>query len=216
MIEQLQKLIIRTFTTLGCLCIVSGLALPKLIKFEHNDVVKLDVSQKQVTNVKSNEIKLKDVTIELGSSLSSDSHDYLKNPNDIQESIIKQLKLDISSVNIKEEGTYNYTITYNKKIYNGFVTVIPKALPKIDNISLNELSFEVNEQLPKEISFYIKDKLPAEVLSAARLDLSNVNISIPGKYLYSISYNKNLYTSTITIYEPKLSKDNSVNTKKEN
>lgn len=208
MTEQLRKLVVGTFSSLGFLCIISGVAMPNIIKFENNTVVKLSVSQKQVTSVKNNEIKLATLKLEIGQILSTDSHDYLANPNDIEESIIKRLKLDTSLVNTNEVGSYVYTITYNKKIYNGTIVIVPKELPKIDNITLKQLSFEVNSELPKDIKSYIVDDLPEEVLSAIRLDLSNVNPYIPGKYLYSISYNRNLYTNTITIYEPKLPKTN--------
>ena len=76
MTEQLHKLVIGTFTVLGCLCIISGISIPHMIKFEKDSVVKLNVTQKQVTNVKNNEIKLKDIQLEIGKSLSTDCHDY--------------------------------------------------------------------------------------------------------------------------------------------
>ena len=41
------------------------------------------------------------------------------------------------------------------------------------------------------------------MVAAVRLDISNVDVTKPGRYLYSISYNGKLYTNTITIYEPK-------------
>ncbi len=207
MTEQLHKLVIGTFTVLGCLCIISGISIPHMIKFEKDSVVKLNVTQKQVTNVKNNEIKLKDIQLEIGKSLSTDCHDYLVDPNNIEESIIKQLKLNISKVNINEEGNYTYSITYNKKIYNGSITITPKPLPNVDSITLNALSLEVGSTLPTNIETYVQEKLAPEVLAAIKLDISNVNPTIPGRYLYSISYNKMLYTSTITIYEPQLTKD---------
>jgi len=40
-------------------------------------------------------------------------------------------------------------------------------------------------------------------MKAIRLDTSNVDILKPGSYLYSVSYNGKLYTSTVTVYEPK-------------
>lgn len=207
MTKKLKNIVVTTLSTLGCLCIMSGIAMPKLIKFENNSVVKLEVTKKQVTHTKSNEIKLQDLKLEVGKTLSTDAHDYLKNPTDIDESIINKLKLDTSSINTNEIGNYIYTITYNKKIYNGSIYILPKALPNIDTITLNSLSFETGSSLPTNVSNYIKEKLPPEVLSAIRLDISNVDPSTPGNYLYSISYNKQLYTNTITIFEPKLTKD---------
>lgn len=216
MTNQLKKMVVGTLSSLGCLCIISGILMPNIVKFESNSIVKLEVTQKQVTNAKNNEIRLQDIQLEIGNILSTNSHDYLKNPRDIEESIISKLKLDTSSVNINEVGNYTYTITYNKKIYNGMVSIIPKALPNVDNITLYNLSFEVGTELPKNITDYIKENLPQEVLSAIRLDISNVDPSTPGNYLYSISYNGKLYTNKITIFEPKLTKDVTTKTQKEN
>lgn len=216
MTNQLKKLVVGTLSSLGCLCIISGIIMPNIVQFERNSIVKLDVTQKQVTNAKNNEIRLKDIQLEIGNILSTDSHDYLINPRDIEESIINKLRLDTSSVNINQVGNYTYTITYNKKIYNGMVSIIPKALPNVDNITLNNLSFEVGQELPKNVTDYIKESLPPEVLAAIRLDISNVDSSTPGNYLYSISYNGKLYTNKITIFEPKLTKDVTTKTQKQN
>lgn len=213
--DNLNKLISGTLASLGILCIVSGMAMPNLVKFENNNVGKLEVNQKQVTNAKTNEIKLRDINIEVGSTLSTNTADYLLNPGDIDESIINRLNLDISNVNNNSVGSYTYTITYNKKIYNGLVIVNEKPLPNVDSITLNSLSVEVNKELPKDINVYIKENLPVEVTSAIRLDISNVKTDTPGNYLYSISYNGKLYTNTITIYEPQIVTDTQA-TKKEN
>lgn len=215
MMNNLNKLVSGTLASLGILCIASGVAMPNLIKFENSNIGKLEVNQKQVTTAKSNEIKLKDINIEVGTALSTNTSDYLLNPNDIDDSIINRLNLDISNVNNNNVGNYTYTITYNKKIYNGSITVNEKPLPNVDNITLNSLSSEVNKELPKDINMYIKENLPIEVTSAIRLDISNVKIDTPGNYLYSISYNGKLYTNTITIYEPQIVKDTAT-TKKEN
>ena len=158
---------------------------------------------------------MNNLNIEVGSTLSTNTADYLLNPEDIDESIINRLNLDISNVNNNSVGSYTYTITYNKKIYNGSVIVNEKPLPNVDSITLNSLSIEVNKELPKDINVYIKESLPIEVTSAIRLDISNVKTDIPGNYLYSISYNGKLYTNTITIYEPQIIKDTQT-TKKEN
>lgn len=223
--NNLRYLMVGTYSFLGCLCIISGLTMPHFAKSETSEVVKLSVTQKKVANCKSNEIKLKDISLEVTSSLSTDSHDYLSNPNDIEESIIKRLKLDTSNVNTNEVGTYTYTITYNKKIYNGTVVVKQKALPQVDVMTLNALSYEVNTTLPTDISNYVKENLSDEVKAGINIDLSNVDISKPGSYLYSISYNGKLYTNTITIYEPKSgtdiitnknNKDSNIENKKDN
>lgn len=195
---------VSSFAFLGVLCITSGLAMPHLIKIETNEVVKLNVTQKKVSKCKSNEIKLKDVSLEISSSLSANPYDFLVNPDDIDDSIINMMKLDTSNVNIGQIGNYTYTITYKKKIYNGTVVVKSKPLPQIDNINLKSLSFEVGTKLSTDKSTYITETLAPEVINAINLDISGVDITKPGNYLYSITYNGKLYTNTITIYEPKL------------
>lgn len=204
--KRINNLVIGTFTFLGFLCIISGIAMPDIIKFEKTAVGKLEVRQQRVTNAKNNEIKLKDIVIEADSSLSTYTKDYLLESENIENSVIAQLKLDTSKVNINAAGTYVYTITYHKKIYNGNIIVNPKALPNIDHMTLNSLSYEIGTELSTDLSVYIKEELTDEVKNATRIDLSNVDPKKAGVYLYSISYNGKFYTNTITIYEPQLTK----------
>lgn len=219
MTNNLRNFVVGTFSFLGVLSITSGISMPYLAKAtEKSSVTKLSVTQRKVTNAKSNEIKLKDVKIEVNQLLSLNTVDYLANPDDIEDSIVKRLKLDTSNVNTNQVGNYSFTITYNKKIYNGTVMVINKPLPQVSTMTLNSLSFEVGSNLPVDVSSYIKEQLSDEVKAAIILDTSNVDTNKPGSYLYSVSYNGKLYTNTITIYEPKfgVSTDNSLtNTNKE-
>lgn len=219
MTNNLRNFVVGTFSFLGVLCITSGVSMPYLAKAtEKSSVTKLSVTQRKVTNAKSNEIKLKDVKIEVNQLLSLNTADYLANPGDIEDSIVKRLKLDTSNVNTNQVGNYSFTITYNKKIYNGTIMVVNKPLPQVSTMTLNSLSFEVGSSLPVDVSSYIKEQLSDEVKAAIILDTSNVDTNKPGSYLYSVSYNGKLYTNTITIYEPKfgVSTDNSLtNTNKE-
>lgn len=213
MTNNLRNFVVGTFSFLGVLSITSGISMPYLAKAtEKSSVTKLSVTQRKVTNAKSNEIKLKDVKIEVNQLLSLNTVDYLANPDDIEDSIVKRLKLDTSNVNTNQVGNYSFTITYNKKIYNGTVMVINKPLPQVSTMTLNSLSFEVGSNLPVDVSSYIKEQLSDEVKAAIILDTSNVDTNKPGSYLYSVSYNGKLYTNTITIYEPKfgVSTDNSL------
>ena len=119
MTNNLRNFVVGTFSFLGVLCITSGVSMPYLAKAtEKSSVTKLSVTQRKVTNAKSNEIKLKDVKIEVNQLLSLNTADYLANPDDIEDSIVKRLKLDTSNVNTNQVGNYSFTITYNKKIYN--------------------------------------------------------------------------------------------------
>ena len=213
--DKTNRFVIGTFTILGALCITSGLIMPNMIKFEESNVGKLQVNQVRISDFKNNEIKLKDVELEVNNTLSVDVRDYLANPEDIDDIVIKRLKLDTSNVNINEIGSYNFTITYNKKIYNGTVNIKAKPLPNIDTMTLKSLSYEINSTLSNDVSLYIQEALSDEVKAAIKLDLSNVDITKAGVYLYSISYNGKFYTNTITIYEPKANKTLNTNTKVE-
>lgn len=214
--NNLRYFTVLSFTFLGCLCICSGIAMPKIINFETNDVVKLSVTQKKVSKCKSNEIKLKEISIEVEQPLSANTKDYLTTPDDIDEGIINRLKLDTSNVNVNNVGSYTYTITYNKKIYNGTVNITPKPLPNVESMTLNKLSIELGKDLPKDVKSYLVEALSDEVVNAIRLDTSNVNTQKPGSYLYSISYNGKLYTSTVTVYEPQLRNEDSTADKEKN
>ncbi len=201
--DKTNRFVIGTFTILGALCITSGLVMPNMVKFEKSNVGKLEVNQVRISNYKNNEIKLKEITLEINNTLSADVKDYLANPNDIDDIVINRLKLDTSNVNVNEIGSYNFTITYNKKIYNGTVNVVAKPLPNVEVMTLKSLSYEINSTLSNDVSLYIQEELTDEIKSAVKLDLSNVDTKTAGVYLYSISYNGKFYTNTITIYEPK-------------
>ena len=83
----------------------------------------LNVEEKRISQAqaKTNEIKLKDIEIEINNPISMNIEDYLENINNIEMSVLKLLKLDTSLVNITQAGTYQYTITYNKKKYIGVI-----------------------------------------------------------------------------------------------
>lgn len=203
--HNLEQIMSGTFAILGVMCISSGFALSQseVPKADvTSQVTKLTVTQKRVANIKNNEILLKDITLEINGSLSTNVKEYLKNPNSIETSIIKKLKLDTSNVNTAEAGKYKYTIKYKKKIYTGNVEVKDK-IDAVETITLKELSLELGTTLSKDLSTYIKETLTDEVKNAIKLDLSKVDTSKAGNYLYYVNYNGKLYTSNITIYEPK-------------
>lgn len=202
--SKINNIVAGTFAVLGIFSISCGLILPGTTRFESTDTGKLEVLQERVAEIKTNEIKLKDITIDINNYLSTNVSDYLEDPNNIDDNLLKTLKLDTSNVNINVANTYKYTITCNKKIYTGTITVNEKKLPVVQSMTLNQLSYELNTTLPTDISTYIKEQLTDEVKQAIRIDLSNVNTTKAGIYLYSVSYNGNFYTSTITIYEPRV------------
>lgn len=161
----------------------------------------LQITQKRVITQKTNEIKLKDIEIEINTPLSVSVKDYLENIDKIDLSIIKELKLDISSIKINEAGTYKYTVTYNKKKYIGYCVIKEKELPNVE-ITLKSLKLEVGSPISTDLTAYIKETLTDEVKANITIDLSKVSTNEAGIYQYTITYKGKLYTGTIEVYQP--------------
>ena len=64
------------------------------IEVEHKYTI--DITQNKVAESKTNEIKLKDIKLEVNNPLSVDVKDYLENTDKIETNIINALKLDTS------------------------------------------------------------------------------------------------------------------------
>lgn len=197
------KIIALAMTSWGILLTGSGITMQLMTPKQTKTVTpEIKISQRKVEKTKSNEIKLKDITLEVNQPLSLNIKDYLTNPNDIENKIIKQLKLDTSMVNTNQAGTYTYTISYKKKKYNGTLLITEKPLPVVERMTLKTLNLKIGSTLSTDIKTYITENVPEEVIANIKLDLSNVNTSTTGNYQYTITYNGKLYTGTITIYEP--------------
>lgn len=66
-------------------------------------------------------ITLKPINIKLGTTLQTDiSYYVVEQLTDIEKN---NMVINLNNVNINQAGTYQYTITYNKSIYTGNVTV---------------------------------------------------------------------------------------------
>lgn len=160
----------------------------------------LDITEAKVAQAQTNEIKLKDMELEINNPLSMDVKDYLENANEIEPSVLKALKLDTSMVNINQAGSYNYTVSYKKKKYNGTFVIKAKELPKVE-IKLKNLSLEKGSALSTNISTYVVGNLSEEVQNNIVLNLKDVNTQQPGEYQYTVTYDNKLYTGKIWIYE---------------
>lgn len=202
-INTKNKAIIIALTVWGLSLITSGTAMQTMIKpdIKVKEKAKIKIIQKRVASKKNNEIKLKDITQEINNPISVNIKDYLLNPEQIDNNVINQLKLDTSMVNTNQAGTYTYTITYKKKKYNGTFIVKNKE-NIIQNITLKNLEIKINTPLSADIKTYINETIPDEIINEFVLDISNVNVTKPGNYQYSITYSKKIYTASITIYEP--------------
>lgn len=190
-----------TLAGCGILLIGSGLYMniaPKKTIIKHNYTV--SVTEKKIKEAKTNELKLKDIELEINNPISLNIKEYIENIEQIEPSVIKALKLDTSLVNINQAGTYTYTISYKKKKYNGTFIIKEKELPKVD-LTLKNLSLEKGSALSTNISTYIMEELSEEVRNNITLNLKDVDTSKPGEYQYTIIYNNKLYTGKIWIYE---------------
>ncbi len=198
-----RNIIVTSCAIWGIVLIGSGSIMTTMITpVEKKPKVQLRVVQKRVEKAKTNEIKLKDMELEVNQPLSVDVGDYLNDIDNVETKIIKQLKLDTSMVNNTQAGTYTYTITYKKKTYNGKFVIKEKPLPTVENMTLRSLSLQVGSSLSTDISTYVVETLTDEVKANTKLNLNNVNTTQAGNYQYTITYNGKLYTGTITIYEP--------------
>lgn len=190
-----------TIACCGLLLIGSGLIMSTS---KEKTIIKknftLDISEQKVAESKTNEIKLKDMELEINNPLSLNIKDYIENVEEIENSVLKALKLDTSLVNINQAGTYNYTITYKKKKYNGNFVIKEKELPKVE-LTLKNISLEKGAALSTNVSTYIAEEISDEVKNNIILNLKDVNTAQPGEYQYSITYDNKLYTGKIWIYE---------------
>lgn len=190
-----------TIACCGLLLISSGLIIStlntkKIIKKSYT----VEISEHKIAEAKTNEIKLKDIELEINNPISLNIKDYIENVEEIETSVLKALKLDTSLVNINQAGTYIYTITYKKKKYNGTFIIKEKELPKVD-ITLKNLSLEKGAALSTNVSTYIAEELIDEVRNNITINLKDVNTTQPGEYQYTVTYDNKLYTGKIWIYE---------------
>ncbi|HIR48722.1 MAG TPA: hypothetical protein IAB35_01955 [Candidatus Faecimonas gallistercoris] len=199
----------------GIIFIGSGVSMSCMNKPVTKTKTELKITQKRVANMKSNEIRLKNMEQEINQPISMNIKDYLENAEDIEEDIINQLQLDTSMVNVNQAGNYTYTITYKKKTFNGNFKIKEKPLPDMV-LTLKNFNLEIGSALSTNVQTYITETLTDEVKQNIKLNLTNVNTAQTGSYQYTVTYNGRLYTGTITIYEPqKTNKQQNNNDNKE-
>lgn len=195
------RMISLTLASWGLLFIGSGIALNNkettVVKYNYS----VTISQNKVAESKTNEIKLKDIKQEVNTPLSVNIKDYLEDVENIDSSVLTSLKLDTSKVNPQEAGTYTYTISYKRKTYNGTITITEKQLPKV-TITLKNLKVKTGTILNKnDKSYYIVETLTDEVLQNIQLEIDEVNTSKAGTYQYKVTYNNQVYTANVEVYE---------------
>lgn len=187
----------------GIVFITSGTVINKTYKPKESIKYNLNIEEKRLSQAqaKTNEIKLKDIEVEINNPISMNIEDYLENINNIEMSVLKVLKLDTSLVNITQAGTYQYTITYNKKKYIGSIKIKEKELPKV-TFTLVNLTLTTGDAIPTNPRNYIKEEISEEVYNNITLDISRINNQVQGDYEYYIKYNGTIYKGTISYRNP--------------
>ena len=175
----------------GTFLVISGLIMNTQMKpiIQTNYRLKIERKKVELAQGKTNEIKLKDIEIEINTPISVNIKDYLEDSSIITEETIKKLKLDTSRVNINEANTYQYTITYGKKKYIGNIKVKQKELPNI-TITLKEINLTIGESLSSNPRAFIQEDITDEVFNNLTLDLSKVKQNVAGTYEYYITYKR--------------------------
>lgn len=184
----------------GLIMILTGCILGAQDRTVLKNEYSVDISSTRVTSLKTEEIKLKNMELEINNPLSVDVRDYIENIDTLDESVIKALKLDTSMVNINEAGVYAYTVTFKDKKYNGRFTIKEQELPAFA-FTLKEITLEVGDAISTNVSSYIKENLPEQIKNHLVLDLREVNTSEAGTYQYKIIYNKKTYTGKVHVQE---------------
>lgn len=187
----------------GIIFIGSGLVMNKTYKPKEKIRYSLNIEEKIISQAqaKTNEIKLKDLEIEINNPISMNIEDYLENISNIEMSVLKVLKLDTSLVNITQAGTYQYTITYNKKKYIGTIKIKEKELPNV-TFTLINLTLTTGDAVPTNPRNYIKEEITEEIYNNITLDISKVNNQVQGNYEYFIKYNGTIYKGEIAYRNP--------------
>ena len=199
-----EKQIISIFIAAwGLFLVISGIVMNGQVKPVVNILYTTKIEAKKIaeTQAKTNEIKLKDITIEINNPLSVDIKDYLENIDNLSESTLKALKLDTSLVNINEAGTYQYTISYKKKKYLGNIIVKQKVLPNV-KFTLKTIKIMIGESLSINPRNYINEEISDEVFNNLTLDISNVDTTKQQDYDYYIIYKGVKYQGKIEVRAP--------------
>lgn len=199
--KHIRIISIATLSLLGVLCISSGIMYKSLEDNNIEEKILVVVEQKQISKEGDVDLKLKNLTIEVNTPLSVKIIDYLDSA--VNDEVLANLKLDTSNVNVREPGTYNYTISYKKKTYQGIIIVKEKEISTnaLQSITLKTVNINIGTTLPTDVSNYVIEPLTDDIKNTMLIDLSKVNVNLAGNYQYTITFNNSIYTGTIVVTE---------------
>ena len=198
-----KQIIAITLAIWGVIFIGSGLIMNAQMKpiISTNYSLKIETKKIAETQAKTNEIKVKNLTVEINNPISVDIKDYLENIDKIDETTLKALKLDTSLVNINEAGVYQYTIKYKKKKYIGTITIKEKELPNV-TFTLKTIKLKIGESLSSNPRTFINESISDEVYNNLILDIGSVDTNTQGDYTYYITYKGVTYQGTVEVRSP--------------
>lgn len=201
--EKQKRILSSTLAVTAIFMIISGLIMNSQVKPIVHTKYTVTVKKNKIAEAqaKTDEIKVKDLEIEINNPISVDIKDYLDDIDKIKESTIKTLKLDTSLVNINQAGDYKYTITYGKKKYVGHIKVKAKELPNV-TISLKTISLKTKESLSSNPRTFIEGDIPDEVYNNLTLDISKVDTTNQGDYTYYVIYKGVTYQGKVEVRDP--------------
>lgn len=200
--KQIRTLSI-TLAIFGITLIGSSLIMNAQVKPIIETKYSVNVKTKHIeqAQAKTNEIKLKNLEIEINNPISVDIKDYLEDVDKISDDVLKSLKLDTSLVNINQSGSYQYTIKYKKKKYVGTIVVKEKELPNV-TITLKTIKLKTKEALSSNPRTFIEGDIPDEVYNNLTLDISKVDTQNQGDYTYLITYKGVTYQGKVEVRDP--------------
>ena len=192
-----------TLTVISLFMIGSGVVMENNSKPIIHTKYTVNVEKKKIAEAqaKTDEIKLKDLEIEINNPISVNIKDYLENVDKLKETTIKALKLDTSLVNINQAGSYKYTITYGKKKYIGTIKVKEKELPNV-TLTLKNIKLKTKEALSSNPRTFIEGEITDEVYNNLTLDISKVDTENQGDYTYYITYKGVTYQGKVEVRDP--------------
>ena len=187
----------------GITLIGSGITMNSKVKPIIHTNYSVSIKQKKIAEAqaKTNEIKLKEIKLEINTPLSVDIKDYLENVENIDNETLKVLKLDTSLVNINEAGTYQYTITYKKKTYIGTAIIKEKELPNV-TFTLKTIKLKTKESLMTDPRLFINEQISDEVYNNLELNIASVDTTKQGDYTYYITYKGVTHQGTVEVRDP--------------
>ena len=201
-----KEIRILSITTIVCSIILvgSGLIMNTQVKTITKTKYTVSVESKKIAEAqaKTNEIKIKNIELEINNPLSVNIKDYLEDADKLTDTALKSLKLDTSLVNINQAGTYKYTITYEDKKYNGEIVIKEKELPSVTITVKEEVNLTIGDSLSSNPRSFIKEEISDEVYNNLTLDISNVKLDVAGTYDYYITYKGVKYQGKVVVKDP--------------